>query len=602
MSLNTLETSYVNGQIIDASHINELTLSLLGQFVGRDANGVPTPNQSLGTLAIPWGNLYANGIILDGQAVDTSQITSLPNRIVSGKTRPLSSMSDFIRANGGALEFTVEGDAVDLVLSINNTAVSVSTDLVKAGIVAGPSANNTADVNDTGMASDFFAGEDGSIITIDNVGSEFTTKVGQIIALKGPANEIFTGVLKNTSTITNVFRGYYLDSAGTPIKREALSNNDTITLLNIGWVFLEDNGTTIDVSYATPVIAYEAPNSPATGQYWFDIQNQVWKRYSGTSFEIIDRILIGQVVADDTAVIASRSFDFSKQYDDFNNAFVVEQSDEIVTVRELSSRINVYGFEVVHDLTKLSWNITTDLETGLIEAPSTQYYCYVSDEGQPVISDQKPYERLDLKGFYHPYESWRCIAKFFNNSSSDIEEVHQVGKPVDNFVGSIITMPTDYIPDNCLGCDGSSLRRAEFPELFNAIGTRFGTASAETFNIPDIRGRFMRGWANGSALDPDRASRTAMAAGGATGDNVGTVQSDENKSHFHSAWGSSVSNSDGSVQTTQRSRSLGGQLNNLGGYGYRTTFGVSGAQIIANSGGNESRPENIYVNFVIKYR
>lgn len=422
MSLNTLETAYVNGQVIDASHINELTLSLLGQFVGRDANGVPTPNQSLGTLAIPWGNVYANGLILNGLAVDTSQITSLPNRVVSGQTRNLSSMPDFIRANGAALEFDILGATTELILSINNTAVSISSDLNKTGVISAPSTNNTADINDTDIVNDLYAGEtDYSIkeILIDAVGSEITSRIGQIVAFRTPTGEIFQGLLKSGTRITDVYRGFYFDSSGNPIERGNLSNNDTITLMNIGWVFVEDNGSTVDVSYRTPSISYNAPSSPLTGDYWFDITNQVWKRYSGTTFEIINRILVGQVVSDDTNTIASRSIDFSNQYRQLNNIETTIDTSEIALSHRLSSRCSIYGTELQIDLNKLSWNITTDLETGLIESSDTVYFLYLSDEGQEIISDQRPYERKDLKGFYHPYHSYRCVATIYNDASSD---------------------------------------------------------------------------------------------------------------------------------------------------------------------------------------
>lgn len=423
MSLNTLETSYVNGQVVDASHINELTLSLLGQFVGRDSNGVPTPSQSLGTLAIPWGNLYAEGVILNGLALDVSQITALPNRIVSGKTRSLSGQPDFLRALGSSLEVNILGASTDLILSINNNAVSVSSDLLKSGLSPAPSTNNTADINDTAILNDLYAGEeDASIneLTIDAVGSEITSLVGELVAFKTPTGEIFKGYLKSTTKITNVFRGFYFDSSGNPIVRGNLSNNDTITLMKLGWLFLEDNGTTIDVTYKTPSISYEAPNSPSTGDYWYDISNQVWKRYSGASWEIINRILIGEFVSDDTNTIASRSYDFSNSFDNFNNIETQIDSTEIVSTKSFNSRCNVYGTQVEINETQVKWNITTDLETGLIEASDTLYYLYVSTNGQSIISDKRPYLRHDLKGYYHPYHNYRCIGAVYNDVSNDL--------------------------------------------------------------------------------------------------------------------------------------------------------------------------------------
>ena len=420
MGTNTLETAYSNGQIIDASHVNELTAAIINQFVGRNTSGVPEAGKSLGTAAIPWGTIHAGSLVLNGAVVDTSEITSLANRIVSGKTRADSQQPDFVRADGSAATLTVQGASTNLTLSINTTAVTVSSDITKTALTLAPSSNNTCLVNDSNLTNDFYAGEDGTSIIIDTVGSEISALVGQYIALKTPTNEILYGFLKSATEITNVYRGFFFDDTGAPIVRGNLSNNDTLTLMNVGYVFVEDNGTTVDISYLQPVYSFEAPSGPATGQYWFDIPNQVWKRYSGTEFEIINRMLIGTVVLDDTAAIAQRSGDFTNSFKEFNNLELEIASSEIIESKEFSNRVNVYGTELVQDLTKLSWNITTDLESGLTEASSTEYFLYLSIDGQRVISDIKPYQRQDLKGYYHPYHTWRCVGVAFNDSSSNL--------------------------------------------------------------------------------------------------------------------------------------------------------------------------------------
>ena len=55
-----------------------------------------------------------------------------------------------------------------------------------------------------------------------------------------------------------------------------------------------------------------------------------------------------------------------------------------------------------------------------------------------------------------------------------------------------------------------------------------------TFNLPDYRGRFLRGLdSSGEGRDPDLMARYAMNPGGATQDNVGSIQDDNFKSHSH---------------------------------------------------------------------
>ncbi|MCK5711512.1 MAG: hypothetical protein KAI25_02235, partial [Hyphomicrobiaceae bacterium] len=429
MGTNTLETAYSNGEVIDASHINELTSSVVNQFVGRNTSGVPEAGKSLGTAALPWGTGYMSTLILNGSAVDASQITSVSNRIISGAERTDSGQPKFITPDGTLATMTLNGATTNLVASINGVTTTVSTDIVKTSLTTAPVVTNAVLVNDTTIISDKFAGENDyyydrangkkGYITLDTAGANVTSEVGQMVALKG-TTEIMFGHLESATKITNVNRGFFFDSSGSPIVREALSNNDTLTIMSVGWVFVEDNGTTVDVSYLTPFWGFASPGSPATGQYWFDITNQTWKRYSGTEFVIINRIPVGIVVIDGTACIASRSFDFANSFSDANNVEVTINSTEIIESISLNNKFNVYGSSVVQDATKIQWNITTDLESGVVEASSTMYYLYISDEGESVIGDERPLLRSDLGGHYHPYHNWRCLGAAYNDGSSDL--------------------------------------------------------------------------------------------------------------------------------------------------------------------------------------
>lgn len=56
------------------------------------------------------------------------------------------------------------------------------------------------------------------------------------------------------------------------------------------------------------------------------------------------------------------------------------------------------------------------------------------------------------------------------------------------------------IPSGFLACDGSSLLRATYPNLFTAIGTTWGSADGTHFNVPDTRGRTLIGDGTGSGL------------------------------------------------------------------------------------------------------
>lgn len=67
-------------------------------------------------------------------------------------------------------------------------------------------------------------------------------------------------------------------------------------------------------------------------------------------------------------------------------------------------------------------------------------------------------------------------------------------------------------PDGFLECDGAAVSRSTYIELFAAIGTLWGVGDGSTtFNIPDFRGEFLRGWDNGRGIDPGRGIASFQA-------------------------------------------------------------------------------------------
>lgn len=59
--------------------------------------------------------------------------------------------------------------------------------------------------------------------------------------------------------------------------------------------------------------------------------------------------------------------------------------------------------------------------------------------------------------------------------------------------GFIIGLPFSKIPTGYLKCDGSSLLRTDYPELYAAIGTIYGYKDNYHFNLPNFQGVFFRG-------------------------------------------------------------------------------------------------------------
>jgi microcystin-dependent protein len=163
--------------------------------------------------------------------------------------------------------------------------------------------------------------------------------------------------------------------------------------------------------------------------------------------------------------------------------------------------------------------------------------------------------------------------------------------------GTVLPFAGSTAPTGWLLCDGTAVSRTTYANLFAAISTSWGYGNnSTTFNLPDLRGRFLRGRDGGIARDPDRASRTAANTGGATGDNVGSVQGDTMQGHKH---GMSMYNSNSQAATNRLA----------GGSGFVTGSASPDNVFIGNPAeqsngapriGDETRPLNANVNYIIK--
>ncbi|MEQ9345626.1 MAG: phage tail protein [Thalassospira sp.] len=135
-------------------------------------------------------------------------------------------------------------------------------------------------------------------------------------------------------------------------------------------------------------------------------------------------------------------------------------------------------------------------------------------------------------------------------------------------IASIHAFATQTVPDGYLICDGSAISRTEYAELFAALGTVWGAGDeVATFNIPDLRGEFMRGFDAGRGVDVGRV--------------FGSSQEDEFKEHVHEI----------------------GVLSEVGQLGSNMTIlreaGVAGDNTLP-TGGIETRPRNVAITYAIK--
>jgi microcystin-dependent protein len=139
--------------------------------------------------------------------------------------------------------------------------------------------------------------------------------------------------------------------------------------------------------------------------------------------------------------------------------------------------------------------------------------------------------------------------------------------------GTIITFAGQAAPTGYLKCDGRLLSRTEYPGLFSAIATTYGTSNSTNFRIPDTRGMFVRGWDDGRNLDSNRA--------------LGSDQQDSLKSHSHSGSTASAGNHSHSGSTSSAgSHSHSGSTGGAGAHRHTVTVGDGGAHNHSGSASN----------------
>ena len=167
--------------------------------------------------------------------------------------------------------------------------------------------------------------------------------------------------------------------------------------------------------------------------------------------------------------------------------------------------------------------------------------------------------------------------------------------------GSVFTFATTTVPSGYLECNGAAVSRSTYASLFSAISTTWGVGDgSSTFNLPDLRGQFVRGWDNSAGVDSGRSFASS--------------QSDQNKEHNHTASTTSLT---GGIRKISEGFGAGGSATgvftktsdgNNSITGSSSTSPVGGVDFdgshthtIANDGGTEVRVKNYALMYVIKF-
>ena len=140
--------------------------------------------------------------------------------------------------------------------------------------------------------------------------------------------------------------------------------------------------------------------------------------------------------------------------------------------------------------------------------------------------------------------------------------------------GSVTAYAASTVPTGWLECNGAAISRTTYASLFSIISTTYGAGNgSSTFNLPELRGEFMRGWDNSRGIDSGRG--------------IGNAQAQSIEAHTHTY--------DHRVSGTTRVAK--------GGYGENgtTDYGANQTDNTSSYGSTETRPRNIAMMYIIKF-
>lgn len=165
------------------------------------------------------------------------------------------------------------------------------------------------------------------------------------------------------------------------------------------------------------------------------------------------------------------------------------------------------------------------------------------------------------------------------------------------FVGVVSAFAGAIPPDGWLECAGQIVSRTEYSRLFARIKTQYGAGDgANTFQLPNLCGEFIRGWDHGRGVDANRQ--------------LGSLQSQQFETHTHGG-GAHTHNYMDIYWSEAWGSVSGGLAGNKGDQdgdnrGYEMGRTTDSASIITSgpingSFGNETRPRNVALMYCIKY-
>ncbi|WP_375622710.1 phage tail protein [Bartonella sp. TT119HLJHH] len=161
--------------------------------------------------------------------------------------------------------------------------------------------------------------------------------------------------------------------------------------------------------------------------------------------------------------------------------------------------------------------------------------------------------------------------------------------------GFIGTFATEKIPSGWLLCDGKEYSRRNYANLFAVLGETWGKGDGRTtFNVPDLRGMFLRGLDSGKEIDKGRR--------------LGSRQEESFQSHTHEGKTDSAGNHQHSypmIEEVVWDMNHGEYYRHLAQVYNKDRLTKAAGEhehkvLLQKTGGDETRPVNMAVVYAVK--
>lgn len=223
--------------------------------------------------------------------------------------------------------------------------------------------------------------------------------------------------------------------------------------------------------------------------------------------------------------------------------------------------------------------------TPTFQADATAAKTIVRPNGQPLLVG-------DISGAGH----WLDL---LYDQALDAWVLRNPAQPDVTGSGMVAAFARNTAPAGWLKANGAAVSRTTYAALFAAIGTTFGVGDgATTFNLPDLRGEFIRGWDDARGIDTGRVFGSSQkgsllgydAAAGGTPDAVTSM------SALNSPTLASSQTAMG-VDAYNTADYAGTALGNANVSSNSALPGLAGG----NVGSGVARPRNVAMLYCIKY-